>query len=710
MHYPEFSIEKKTFNVINDCYNFCLNDSSCVAMVIRYLDFPVNNIFECDIKNAIVNGLTSNSHYNTSILKDKKDAICGFSNPPHEECYRLLWKTVGCKDSAFEMDGNWQTKNVNEVLDDMRMLHNSVRIHIDQINYNTNRVKCFGLTSVSDKNIALYRSSSGVTQSGDVNNRAHATDGITLPDASLVIQIVDVVVSGAPNTCKMEVELNNGTSTEVVCMSSVQRGNSVYIRHTDSNPRYICEVEVYVEFQIIQNDLVLKLADENPAKSWLNVNKTLCGNVQTNPDSLGKITTVCKDGGVSGQFVILEQNSVFEITFNLSSIEVFGDYVGEPVQDSVNILKRKMVVSWGKMTDILVIDDNINTFMGGTGERNNWILIDLLENYQISAFGVMNSNTFMGVEKFTVYMSYGYEHSSSDFNDKSKNCVTNTDDILLYGYRIFKCDNPNPIGRSLVVYFLGEPSITFAEIEAYGTEILSDNFTRLKLVKVDENSEIKPSYYYLKFPIKVIDGNNFNYFINRLETSCTEVLHWQESRISVYLQSTYRIEQVVVMISQTSEVFRNVLVSVEQNSRTPERKICGQSIDQWKNRHSLIHFNCSLIGDKVSFYRSHGNRKLILCEVVVYGKNLNSLEKRFGFQVNETFQGGDIKVYGFDGESKIECDIWKKNIVIISNTTLFFECFINMAIKSILMESDTNIIQFCDFYIIAQNKPLNLGM
>lgn len=68
------------------------------------------------------------------------------------------------------------------------------------------------------------------------------------------------------------------------------------------------------------------------------------------------------------------------------------------------------------------------------------------------------------------------------------------------------------------------------------------------------------------------------------------------------------------------------MISVERSSRNFERQYCGNAGNfTWFENYAL-EFNCVIIGDKISFYRSKGSKILGLCEVKVYGSEINSSE------------------------------------------------------------------------------------
>lgn len=139
--------------------------------------------------------------------------------------------------------------------------------------------------------------------------------------------------------------------------------------------------------------------------------------------------------------------------------------------------------------------------------------------------------------------------------DSKKRCITNTDDLDRLEHKFWNCSEPNPIGRTLIIYFTGVRVVTFKEIKAFGVEIKNDDFYELNLINANYNNEVKPERPYSKYPRKIIDKNYANYFPSKYSISMIEVENHAESHVTVYLDGLQRIEQIVVILIQNSGLF-----------------------------------------------------------------------------------------------------------------------------------------------------------
>lgn len=114
-------------------------------------------------------------------IADNRETLCGFSNPPHDECYRLLWKMVGCKVNSFTPSDYWRSMSLSDAYDIMENILKSVTIQVNSTNFWDFRKKCFGYTSYSDFNAAFERPSYIIVVDELLNHKYHVNDGIKSP-------------------------------------------------------------------------------------------------------------------------------------------------------------------------------------------------------------------------------------------------------------------------------------------------------------------------------------------------------------------------------------------------------------------------------------------------------------------------------------------------------------------------------------------------
>ncbi|CAD5114069.1 DgyrCDS3217 [Dimorphilus gyrociliatus] len=734
--------------------------------------------------------------------------ICGNNDSlqPNDDCLRVLWTNAGCKESVFTPNVTWRSMTILEASDKMKNLFNSSKAHVH--NFLKNRIECFGITSTSDINI-LYGVEPTMTMANEntLLSVAHLTDGIKIPDISLGgcshiaanveikvysprlyirkvviwtpftlnVQTVNIWTGSSSNVCQNNVILKNGTFTEIFCLKTINAYDNVYVRSTDSSSLYICEIEAYFDnlayfkpiwhtlneakfkvyavdlYDYVSNGGQISISNENPIKTWSNISKKVCDYLPISSIRLYGTTVLCQGGGIEGQFVILEKRASEAVAeVNITSIEVYGDYVDKPSENSVDILKNKLFWSNKEIGIHKMLDYGHNSFPIRNEISNAWIYFDLEALYEIESVSILNSN--INNEKCkNLYISVS---NSTVFNDvdvmnKGK-CYKNIHKMSWRTFHMYKCETPNPIGRFLIWYYQGVSIVSMAVVEAYGTKIIEEKFQKIQLTKVISNTEdiLHKSDIRGGYPIKIIDGRRINYNAKITYFTCAGIQHNLESRFSIYLQNTYKVEQVVVYPFREDDGFSDCLVSVELISRDPERQICGLSnYYSWSKSYTL-YFDCSLIGDRISLYRSNGSRIITVCEVLVFGRNLTSEEKSFkntiryptkminlnnivtpyentcliqasniliqfdnfyeiygfGFDTNSSLLGNKITFNGLTGKEKIECSFLDQYISLVQNTRFFIQCFSVITVKSIWINSSMNSMALCNFYIVVKDN------
>lgn len=180
------------------------------------------------------------------------------------------------------------------------------------------------------------------------------------------------------------------------------------------------------------------------------------------------------------------------------------------------------------------------------------------------------------------------------------------------------------------------------ECEAYGNKVNDSNIIQLPRVKADKNTKNGNPDILQRYQqaVKVID-NDFDFSFRQSSYSCAGALHEQESRISVYFDKVYEVINIIISQSFKKCIFYHYIlfclisyftfsaaiagsfISVEHSSRHPERQICGQVAENSKEYFPAIYLTCTkkLYGDRVSIYRSGNDRRLYICEILVFGKD-----------------------------------------------------------------------------------------
>lgn len=245
-----------------------------------------------------------------------------------------------------------------------------------------------------------------------------------------------------------------------------------------------------------------------------------------------------------------------------------------------------------------------------------------------------------------VYLSYKFYPKESE----SAVCIKVRKNIMKFSYEAIKCNDPYPVGRHMIITGAYISKLSLTEFEAYGTKFECKDAKQLNSISVDmNNSSFLIEAEKASYPSKIIDGCYENKFINPDLSSCSMVKHSIESRISVELEKVSWVYQVVIIGKLHKGIFidyviysniyisaltyidrmKSVLITVEIESRTPERQICGILVDNDVITSYVWYMNCSLVGNVVSLYKSNHNNvenEISLCEIIIFGKELNEGE------------------------------------------------------------------------------------
>lgn len=144
-------------------------------------------------------------------------------------------------------------------------------------------------------------------------------------------------------------------------------------------------VDFYVNTH--SSNLNISLTDRNPGRIWEPENKILCNTVISLPSS-SFYTMFCEDGGVAGEYVIIENNGRYPtISFHFYEIMCFGLFIRDTAINHVNILENKLIWSVGhrnsRSSEPLLIDGKFSEVFISTYTEKSWIAIDLLDIYRI---------------------------------------------------------------------------------------------------------------------------------------------------------------------------------------------------------------------------------------------------------------------------------------------------------------------------------------
>lgn len=164
------------------------------------------------------------------------------------------------------------------------------------------------------------------------------------------------------------------------------------------------------------------------------------------------------------------------------------------------------------------------------------------------------------------YRANGLEGYLSDFpeinplelsNDTSL-CFKNIDYFSDGLYRTWRCQVPYPFGRFLVLYLSTGIILNLIECEAYGIKYVSLDYLLLPRIKSDKNSVGGNPQYQSRFQhsIRIMDNNLDTEFRNHLNLGCTGAIDTIESKISLYFDKIYEINQVIICPSRLKGYFK----------------------------------------------------------------------------------------------------------------------------------------------------------
>ncbi|CAD5126237.1 DgyrCDS14405 [Dimorphilus gyrociliatus] len=310
----------------------------------------------------------------------------------------------------------------------------------------------------------------------------------------------------------------------------------------------------------LQN-VYIEITNENPSLEYNSSEYQLCARINDIPTLTNEFYSIlCTKRGVEGQFVVFRSiHSPYKTIF-VKEIEIFGHYIKPSDPKNNNILLNKPV--WPSSNHISYLytgyrltNGKYNDLFHTTKERKSWARVDLLGIFQIFSMAILNRD-----EEFHQRARYirGFTTNQSRFNIEehdlySQLCFTNIETFLSGEYRMWKCQQPNPIGRFITIYLQAdEEIINLRELEAYGEEINNFDFHLLPLVKSDRNfhtsffSDEDPAD---QFPVKIIDKLALNKHGGEEFSSCSGIFIDSnlEGRITIYLDDYYLMEEVILL-------------------------------------------------------------------------------------------------------------------------------------------------------------------
>ncbi|CAD5120644.1 DgyrCDS9208 [Dimorphilus gyrociliatus] len=341
----------------------------------------------------------------------------------------------------------------------------------------------------------------------------------------------------------------------------------------------------------------------------------------------------------------------------------------------------------------------------------------------------------------------------------SKKCFENQHPFESGEYRAWNCMHPTPVGRYAIVYLPLQESFSIFQMEAYGEEIANDDLSPLPIIKADRNSDngsFDDRDAEQQYSIKAVDQLPFNVDWQQVYFSCTGNFkdNHQEGRFTIYLDNVYLVRQIVLLslLPFNTNNFEDVQIAVENSFMQPQRQFCHLATTV-RREHEL--YNCSLIGDRISFYKIDGTNKIRLCEVYVLGKkqaynsvDLGTVENAtmifsmegstphmnsfcdystnelffqlkvyhklngVGFTLMETksfTSDKGLQIFGINEKQEyILCSQFRNLLKITSPTPFTFPCSSEIIAKYVRIFSSSGSFRACNYYVISKQVVNNL--
>ncbi|CAD5112479.1 DgyrCDS1699 [Dimorphilus gyrociliatus] len=499
------------------------------------------------------------------------------------------------------------------------------------------------------------------------------------------------------------------------------------------------------------------LTYENSRTYWQSIQKNLCSNFAKSVSSANYFVVICSKGGVVGQYFLLEISTTDVLSF--CEIEIWGDFVAKSNVTSANIALNKPL--WGSSSyhpevnlELFSVDGLTDKKFFHTLEEKSWVCVDFLDIYELHVVAAQARPGYESRANMVSGTLLNYRLNKGDSTDTlTANCFDNNVNFLSGEYKMWKCFDPNPIGRYLVLYLRDVNKLHFPEIEAYGTRIGDERHKKIEIVNVTRNTELGANIsneQYEQFPIKIYDGNTDNRFGNNISHSCSSVQHNFESKFTITFSDIFEIYEIFVQIPYEDDVFNSVMVSVENDEREEERQLCYAK-DRPSFDRSPLHIKCPVnyFGNKISFYRSDGSKIISICEVIIFGKaaqqnplnvtvdkNASSIIKLptygvlpnshctigsmaqevfvhfeqfleiigIGFEVPESFNWSQkIAFSALNRDSQENCTHFNGYVNVAQKTRLMFPCSSQLIAKYIHLRSHTSNINICKVYVLFRN-------
>ncbi|CAD5120653.1 DgyrCDS9216 [Dimorphilus gyrociliatus] len=506
----------------------------------------------------------------------------------------------------------------------------------------------------------------------------------------------------------------------------------------------------------------VEVSNDNPSLFEHSIESKKCIEIDNFPIQSENFQTFgCVKGGVEGQFFKILTKSASSIQFSANEIEIFGIYLRSSDQKNNNLLFHKP--SWASSVQqnlysgFRLTDGEDNAYFKTNLQAYPWCRIDLLGVFRINSMGIIGwVSQHASLFHLRGLVSYKYDFSPQNTGDSFQTCFINNIHMSPREYRIWNCTMSNPTGRYVTFYLHASSQLLLQEAEVYGEEIINNNFYNLPIVLADRNSNNTgfPSIPHKdQFPSKAIDRLPHNIYHEELYYSCSSnyLANGEEGKFTFHLDNHYLIHQIVLLLRIDSNDIRDVQLVVENNLfPATQRQICDLQTTN-KGYGSYQAFNCSLVGDRVSFYKIGGNNLFSICEIYVFGRkqpyslneygNMVLAERGFssyssdiilntncnfhtrdiyiqfpnnyrftavGFTIMTTANVIDgLNIYGIEYNTPNLCVQVKYNIKIIKPTIFTFNCESEMIAKYIQIKSISSFFQFCNFFIISKGISQN---
>ncbi|CAD5115129.1 DgyrCDS4134 [Dimorphilus gyrociliatus] len=403
-------------------------------------------------------------------------------------------------------------------------------------------------------------------------------------------------------------------------------------------------------------DFIMELSDINPFSTNQSITYTFCAKKDNTTLTSNLFSAyMCPEGGVKGEFVHFRKYDNLATPFRILEIEIVGKLLKRLSNNETNLLSQKP--TWSSSYSQLsssastLTDANYLTKFLSKAQDNPWARIDLLGKYKIFQMAILNigNNLQSRSQNIQGVISEKKDFPITNWSYHSQLCFNNDKHFLRGEYRIWNCKQPLPVGRYAVFFVLGQGQyLNVFEVEAYGEEIVDKHFSLLPIIKADRNSQsagfsdmISENLY----PLKAIDRLSSNFIGAKPYFSCTGSFKENtEGRFTVYLDNNYLIHQIVLLLPLVQKTFNDIQISIENSVMNDHRQFCSR-----ENGTELEHvtYNCSLIGDRVSFYKIGGNEQIQICEVFVFGEGEEYKLDDFVEIVNSTigYSNNQLELY-----------------------------------------------------------------